>query len=248
MFPRRAVDCDVWWVVTGQLDWRPLAGSLDDAEATRLEALHREADREQFVLGAALARAAVAHRLGIAPTEVQLDRLCPRCALPHGKPRLRNPYAPLHLSITHSGELVAVAVVDNVETGIDVEVITQERDVEQLADSVLTRYEQLTLDSDARIGRADEARRVARFLCMWTRKEALTKMTGEGLRVALTRIEVSGPSDPPVLLSWSGQEHLPGQTVLRDLDPPRARHVAAIAIAAPCTRIRERDGTALVAC
>ena len=44
----------------------------------------------------------------------------------------------------------------------------------------------------------------ADFYAYWTRKEAVLKATGEGLRRRMTSIEVAPPSAPPALVSLNG--------------------------------------------
>ncbi|MGH3329645.1 MAG: 4'-phosphopantetheinyl transferase superfamily protein [Streptomycetales bacterium] len=58
----------------------------------------------------------------------------------------------------------------------------------------------------------------AAFTRIWTRKEALTKMTGDGLSAGLLGIEMSPASHPPRVLAWQEHPDLVGQTHLYDLD------------------------------
>lgn len=234
--------CDLWWVTTGVHDWLALVGLLDGGERRRLEGLRREADRERFVLAAALARAALGRRIGRPAAEVALDRRCDRCGAPHGKPRLRGATGP-ELSVTHSGRLVAVAVAA-APVGVDVEAVPDAPGADGLAEAVLADDERAALERHAAAG--DDPARIEAFLRLWTRKEALTKMTGDGVVIPLRDVRVSGPGEPARLLGWAGRDRLVGSTALVDLAPPVPRHVAALAVGVPSVAVDEGDGGALL--
>ncbi len=92
--------------------------------------------------------------------------------------------------------------------GVDVEELNSRIDVAALAGVVLTAEEH-----------ADSASDLLRY---WTRKEAVLKATGEGLRTPLTEIQVSGPGERPRVLKG------PDPVQLVDLDPGEG-YVAAVA-------------------
>jgi 4'-phosphopantetheinyl transferase len=89
---------------------------------------------------------------------------------------------------------------------------------------------------------ADRARA---FLVAWTRKEAVTKATGDGLRAAFTDVVVAADAGPPRLLSWPYPRSVHSVALL-DLDVD-AGYVAALAVIGRCDAVRARDGTALLA-
>ncbi|HJY00070.1 MAG TPA: hypothetical protein VJ351_04565, partial [Streptosporangiaceae bacterium] len=79
---------EIWWA--RRQDAAPrLAGLLDDAEQERWAAYRREADRERFLVGCALAKTVVAASTGQRPAQVSFDRACHQCGQPHGKPSVR---------------------------------------------------------------------------------------------------------------------------------------------------------------
>jgi 4'-phosphopantetheinyl transferase len=65
------------------------------------------------------------------------------------------------------------------------------------------------------------------LLRWWVRKEAVLKMTGHGLLVDPSHLEVSPPDEPPRLLAWEGPGRHP-QVELADLEVDGA--VAALAV------------------
>ncbi|MDX6743636.1 4'-phosphopantetheinyl transferase family protein [Actinocorallia sp. A-T 12471] len=167
---------------------------LDAVERERRARYLREDDKRRFTLGVVLAKTELAERTGREPGDIILDRTCPGCGAPHGRPT----YPDWHLSVSHSGGLVGLAVAA-VPVGLDVE--ERRRSLDDIADAVLAGEP----EGDLHV--------------YWTRKEALLKATGDGLKVPMTDVTVTGATEPPALLAWRGRPDLPGRTVLRDLDP-----------------------------
>ncbi|MGO9319215.1 MAG: 4'-phosphopantetheinyl transferase family protein [Solirubrobacteraceae bacterium] len=173
------------------------------------------------------------------PTVVPLVRNCPDCGEPHGKPRVpRSVGGGIELSISHAGELVAVAIATATPVGVDVEQVEGRRDVRDISALMLSdveHREQLELDV------SDRKRAI---LISWTRKEALTKAVGFGLRLSPRDIEITSAQDPPRLLAWT--RGLPPEDVtLCDL-PGHPRHVACLAVLGRCKSIVELDADGLL--
>ena len=220
--------CEVWWASTA---WtRPWhVDVLSDAERARRSGLWDAGHRAQFTVAAALLRlVAAAHTTGEA-ARVVIDRSCPRCGRQHGRPRLTG--SGLHVSISHSGATVAVAVSRAGEVGVDVQQVDDDP-VHELSSLVLA-------DS--------EARHVAvtrDFFTYWTRKEALVKATGDGVTVPLREVLVTPPGTPPALLGYPGRDGLAAH--LRDLSPD-LRYVGALAVLSPRpVVVQERSGEQLL--
>jgi 4'-phosphopantetheinyl transferase len=194
----------VWWASREAA--RPeLVALLDPIERARRERYLRDADRDRFTVGVAVTRLAVAERLGIAPERVALDRACRDCGEPHGRPVAEG--GP-ELSVSHSGGRVAVAVSPYGPVGVDVE-----EDSGRIGDDIA----RMLLSADE-VGDGPSPGR-AGLLAYWTRKEALLKATGDGLRVPLADLSVSAPDEPPRLRSWNGRPDLAARIVMRTLDP-----------------------------
>jgi 4'-phosphopantetheinyl transferase len=188
--------CHVW--VADVARHRPVHDALlDDIERSRAEAFLRPADRSRFVLGVALVKFAVAGIAGLEPAAVHVDRRCDECGRPHGRPRL--PGSDVHLSVSHSGALVVVALTRAGPVGVDVE----HRDPARPAPpaDVLTAAEPLGRPQD--------------LLIYWCRKESVVKATGEGLRVPLQEVVVSPADGFPRLVSYQGR---PLAASMADLD------------------------------
>ena len=185
---------------------------LDERERERAARFRRQPDRDRFVLATALLRAAAGRRLGCDPVVVELDRRCDHCGRQHGRPRL--PGTGLQASISHSAELVAVALTGESAVGIDVEAM-RARDYEPLLPSVCSPDER------------HQVRSASDFYAYWSRKEAFLKATGEGLRTPMTSLTVTGPASPPGLLTVRGGPAPP--CGMADLPVP-AGYAGAVAV------------------
>ncbi|MBO2447993.1 4'-phosphopantetheinyl transferase superfamily protein [Actinomadura barringtoniae] len=192
----------VWWAALSDVR-QAHAGLLNEVERGRRERYLREPDRHRFTLGAAITRIAVGAMRGLAPENVAIDRSCADCGEQHGRPVIAG--GP-HVSVSHSGDRVAVAVSPYGPLGVDVEAAG--RATEGIAGHLLAQDER-----DAQPLTPDA------MLAYWTRKEALVKATGDGLRVPLTDLRVSPPTEAPRLLDWSGRAELVARITMVTLAP-----------------------------
>lgn len=200
---------------------------LDDVERGRLAAYLRDVDKARFLLGVTLVRRVLAERFSLPAAKVVLDRTCPECGKPHGKVRA----AGVELSVTHSGDLVGVAVAER-PVGLDVEKVDLGADVDAVARVAFSDAEVRALSVYDGIAKARA------FTTYWTRKEAVVKATGEGLRGDLRaerRVEMRG--------EWRVVE---GDVQVLDLEVG-AEHCAALAvISAERPVVQVQDGARLL--
>ncbi|RAY16022.1 4-phosphopantetheinyl transferase [Actinomadura craniellae] len=216
----------VWWASVREAGPAHLA-LLDEVERARRERYLRDVDRDRFTLGAAVTRLAAGRERGLPPDRVPLTRTCPDCGAPHGRPVIAG--GP-HISVSHSGDRVAVAVSAHGPVGVDVEAAG--RSLAEVAAQLL--------------GPDERVRDAADLLTYWTRKEAVLKVTGDGLRVPLTDVRVSGPGEPPRLLDWAGRPGLAGRITLCALDPGPG-HAACLALLdQPAAEVVERPAAELL--
>ncbi len=157
-------------------------GLLTPEEQTRRAAFRQPDDADRFALGAVLLRVAAARTLGLPCAAVVVDRACEACGRPHGRPRLAG--TDLHASVSHSGALVLVATTRAGPVGVDVEEV-RPLDHRELLPAVSTAAD------------AAQVRHAGDFFVLWTRKEAVVKATGTGLRAALPEVAVGPPDRPP---------------------------------------------------
>jgi 4'-phosphopantetheinyl transferase len=182
---------------------------LDGTERARAERYRLPADRDRFLLGAVLLRVTAARYLGAAPAVAAVDRTCSRCGAQHGRPRL--PGSGLHTSVSHSGDVVAVALTWAGPVGVDVEAV-RTIDYAAIAESVCTPAERT------------DVRTEADFYAVWTRKEAVLKATGEGLSRSMADLHVTSPGSAPALLGLGSGPLGPGS------GPPPACQLADVSV------------------
>ncbi len=225
--------CDVW---TAPFDvFRPHQRSLDalltDAERLQADRCRRQDDRTRACLSRSLLRLVLSRYLRVEPKLVQLDRRCPVCGEPHGKPRLKGTEA-VAFSVAHSTDLLVFAFVGRGAVGVDVEPLVDDPETlpAELIEMALTPAERRLVRD------APPARRWSLFLWYWTCKESVLKKLGTGLAVPLQEVSVPPPeSAGPVALNvhgWRGSD-----VWVRGLDVGDA-HVSAIATHRDVTKLR----------
>ena len=148
---------------------------LDEDERRRSERFHFERDRLIFSAAHALLRGALIARLGEWEGGFRVDGF--------GKPELVPPVGtpPLRFNLTHTRGLVACALVDGCDIGIDAEQMDPSRPLLELAEHYFAGAE------IAQLRATDEAGRTISFYRFWTLKEAIIKAIGEGLSLPLKR-------------------------------------------------------------
>lgn len=211
-------------------DLRPEHGRLlDAAEQARSARFRQPADQARFVLGAALLRLAAGRQLGVPAASVRVDRSCGRCGAQHGRPVLAG--SAVQASVSHSGDRVAVALTSAGPVGIDVEATTA-LDHRPLLELVCTAAE------------ATHVRCPDDFYSYWTRKEAVLKATGEGLRRPMTDLTVSPPADHPALITLAG--HRAGDWQLADVPAGPGYRAAAAVLTSGRVEFARADTTSLL--
>jgi 4'-phosphopantetheinyl transferase len=177
--------------IPGDPPWVPYV--LDPDELARWSTLHATG-RPVFLAAHAGVRALAALHIGFAaepPATAPEPSEFGWATLPSGKPMLTfrdgRPQS-LHMSVAHGGGMAAAAVCDQGPIGIDVERVDSRRNLLAIAERFFTpaEHEQLAACS------SDE--RLSLFHQWWTRKEAVLKATGIGLRGGLT-VRVDGTPD-----------------------------------------------------
>lgn len=224
----RPSECRVWWADPRQEPIGSRTAVLSEPELARAARFHRDDDRRRFVTGCWLLRNVAAAELGTSPAAVTIDRTCAECGKQHGKPRIVTNTAPLHVSISHSGNRVALAANKVGPVGVDVEEVAPGG--ESIPEFALSPAEL------AQLRRITGRDREKAFLELWVRKEAVLKATGHGLRIPPDQVEVSGPLDKPALLGWPLD--IPPQSVHIQALDPGAGYVGVVALLADGMTVR----------
>ncbi len=196
-----------------------LRSTLSQDDRARCARLRSSRHRRRCTVGRGVLRLVLARYTGKSPHELTFrygDA---------GKPLLRDPPGPtsgsrLHFNLSHSDELMLIAVSHRAPVGIDVERLRPIMHMEEIAE----RW--LLADEYQAIRRAPTAMRKAQlFFAAWTSAEARAKASGEGLLGSLKarRRGREGRGSAPLVFR------------------PAPGFVAAVAFGAPLTPTAPRD-------
>jgi 4'-phosphopantetheinyl transferase len=232
--------CQVWWARLDQV--RPWHDRLlAPVERERREAMRHQDGRDRFTLGVALSRLLLAGHLGTPPGRLAIDRTCPSCGGPHGRPRLVGVPGAVDFSVSHAGARVVVALARAGAVGVDVEELARGERGVAVSRMALSPAERDVLAALA------PPRQGAAFVRYWTRKEAAVKATGDGITAGLRRVVVSGPDEPARLVAWEGRPDLAGRLELHDVGVGRDGYLACLAVLdAPGQPVGEYDAGPLL--
>ena len=183
-----------------------LRAVLAPQERARADRFHFEADRARHTIGRALTRLLIGHSLGVDPRGLTFEYSR------HDKPMLAGA-APLQFNVSHSGDVVLLALARSRELGVDVERIRADFTTTDIAERYFSAVECRDLAT-----LAGEARHNAFFAC-WSRKEAYIKARGDGLTLALDSFDVAFlPGETPRLVATRHDPPAVARWSLRDLD------------------------------
>ena len=145
---------------------------LTESEMTFSERYASADSKEAYLKGRSGLRAFASLYASISPSEVKIE------ITKSGKPFFEN-IAGLHFNISHSGSEVAIAFSTN-PVGFDMEVLDRKRDCLAIAERFFTAEESREVKMAG-----DSANKL--FARLWTAKEAMLKLSGEGLVGGLDR-------------------------------------------------------------
>ena len=205
-----------------------LAVSLSEEERTRANRFRFRQHQSRFIAGRGLLRAIVSHYLQIEPARVEFKYNS------EGKPELTRPFdgSGIHFNLTHSEDLVLIAVTTIGPVGIDVERVRVNKDAKELVNWFCSPRERELFET-----LAAQEKQLA-FFNLWTRKEALLKATGEGIAQLLSQVEVTfRPGEPARFIAVSGDSERGSRWSVYNLSP--APHfVAAVVIQTEDAQLR----------
>lgn len=158
------------WLVPAEVPPEVAAGCrdvLDDRERARATAFTRPRDRRVFTVAHGALRMLAARELDTRPEA--LAWICGQ----NGKPRLAAPWSLLETSLSHSADMIAVAISTGRPVGVDVQELVPGLDTVGLS----ARFFPPDEAGYVAAGR-DASTRADRFTRLWTRKEAVVKAAG----------------------------------------------------------------------
>lgn len=191
--PPGPTEAHVWGLdlLSSRASLGPLEASLDSQERARAERFLSPDKGRLFRSARAVLRGVLGSYTGIEPADVPI-------VIPEdGKPRLdaATPEGPIEFNISHSGSLFLCAVA-RAPVGVDVEVVRGDVAHDELAERFLADAEREALTLLA------AGLRLRSFLACWTRKEAIAKALGLGMRMRWSSFSVSVlPEEAPRILS-----------------------------------------------
>ena len=216
----------VEYCLTERLDadaLRAAAGTLSIDERARAARFVRDEDRRDFTAAHALLRTALS---GCAPAPP--DAWTFVVPEPGGKPALGGGGAPpLSFNLAHTSGLVACVVSSGVEVGIDVERVDRAADAIDLARRFFSPREVADLEACA------SGQRQARFIDIWTLKEAFVKAIGRGLAEPLDRFGFAIDADGTVRFDPPAGADAAAWQFARLAPSPRHRLAVAVAAGTP---------------
>jgi 4'-phosphopantetheinyl transferase len=162
----------VWYALTEQLDESVIAGARDllsPAECARCDRFHFERDRRDFAAAHALLRRALTVHGDLSPAQwvFEHDAL--------GKPFLAPGQLTIEFNLAHTNGLVACVLSNAGLVGVDVEQLDRAVNGDEVADRYFSSLEIHALRALTGVERQ------ARFIELWTLKEAYLKAIGAGL-------------------------------------------------------------------
>jgi 4'-phosphopantetheinyl transferase len=120
----------------------------------------------------------------------------------------------LHFNLSHSGGMAIYAFSGDSEIGVDIEQIRDNVEMTRLVERFFSAREKTEWRDLL------ESQRTEAFFNGWTRKEAFTKATGEGLSMPLDSFDVSlAPDEPARLLAINGDAGAASGWTMQDLKP-----------------------------
>ena len=162
---------------------------LDDGERARAASFLSPRDQQRFTVAHGALRILVGR---------ELKTSSPMLAWilgPHGKPMLAPPWSGLHTSLSHSRDMIAVAISADRPVGVDIQHLVPGLDTVGLSGRFFPRDE-----AEYVAAGADAGARADRFAHLWVRKEAVVKAAGgriwSNLRIAVRGRDVVSCAEP----------------------------------------------------
>jgi 4'-phosphopantetheinyl transferase len=163
----------VWRAQLAGADTPALSQILSPDERIRAGRFHFAGDRARFISGRGLLRTILGRYLDLPPAELKFTHG------PHGKPELTGVCSSLQFNLSHSDDLMLLAVTHARAVGIDLEMMRDNVPFQALADYYFEPEDAWSLRL------LPPAQRAWKFYDLWTSAEARLKATGIGLTKGL---------------------------------------------------------------
>jgi 4'-phosphopantetheinyl transferase len=186
----------IWLTCVDKVDLPPGSKIFSGEELRRAEQMGSPSLRQRFLARRWMARELLARETGEDPGELVLGRRCERCGGLHPASPLRAGSREVWWSASSAGGLAGLAISTS-RVGLDLEQQRQRPRWERIAERFFSAEEQRSIAGSP-----------ARFLELWTLKEAYLKALGLGLPGGLRSLECTGLA--PSVGDWSASAEHPG--------------------------------------
>jgi 4'-phosphopantetheinyl transferase len=156
-----------------------LKGSLSFDERMKAERFSFARDRSRFIAARGILKLILASYLSVEPGAIRF------CYEKDGKPRLQTAFGKTNIqfNLSHSEGFALYVFTRGHEVGVDVERIQDFPEMEQIVEQFFSVRERVAF------GTLSTSEKQETFFSWWTRKEAFTKATGEGLSHPLDMVD-----------------------------------------------------------
>ena len=158
---------------------------LSSDEQMRAKRFRFEQKQRQFIVGRGILRIILGRYLNSPPEDLKFEYRA------SGKPTLSAGMlqSELCFNLSHSEEMMLLAVTQKREVGIDLEYIRPNLDIEKLAEQFFSPSERAELDA------LRSEKKLHSFFSGWTRKEAYLKARGDGMTYPWDQFSISMDCD-----------------------------------------------------
>jgi len=162
---------------------REFGGGLSDPEKQKAQSFVRQYDRDRYVFTHGMLRQILARYVGCEPGEIVFETNY------YGKPFLALPGQTIDIqfNLSHSHDVILIAVARGAAVGVDVEQIRNIQDAGGIIESSFSSIERQYL------GSLSHSELTEAFFICWTLKEAFAKGLGLGLSYSFDKFSVISP-------------------------------------------------------
>ena len=157
---------------------RKFSELLCETEVVRSNRFRLPDLRRRFVAARGALRSILAGYLSMDPRQLTFSYG------PYGKPSVRNSPHDMQFNLSHSNDLMVLAICRRGFVGVDIEKEDPHFPIKEIAARYFCEREK------NEIARADDKTDRAMFFQLWTAKEAVTKATALGLSLELSKVEI----------------------------------------------------------
>jgi 4'-phosphopantetheinyl transferase len=195
---------------------------LSPDETARAERFKFDVHRNRFIAARTILRRLLSQYLNHAPDSLQFEYTS------YGKPYL--PHSSIFFNLSHANEWALYAISLEEKTGVDIEHVKPDRDMENIAARFFSNTENQWLK------KIPEDKKQEAFFRIWTCKEAFIKAIGEGLSFPLKDFDVAIVDHSARIVSINQNEKEAALWSCVALDPVE-NYTAALAIRSPVEQL-----------